>query len=58
MVAHRLGDPVIGKQSAAQRKRPIRTMAFHQSQYWLVPFAPNLYAKQRATSNGFCSRNM
>lgn len=52
------GRPSHRQQSAAQRKRPFRTMAFHQSQYWLVSFAPNLYAKQRATSNGFCSRNM
>ncbi|OYD59892.1 UNVERIFIED_ORG: hypothetical protein BDU10_9182 [Burkholderia sp. CF145] len=34
MVAHRLGDPVIRKQSVGQREGPIKTMAFHQSQYW------------------------
>jgi hypothetical protein len=33
-VAHHLGDPVICKQEAGQREDPIRTMAFHQSQYW------------------------
>jgi hypothetical protein len=34
MVARRLGDPVMRKQSVGQREDPTRTMAFHQSHYW------------------------